>query len=336
MNPVCDRLVYVLVSVFEDRESAQQLLRAIDAVQSDWGRIRVLLIDNGSIAEPIGKEDVRALNLGIDVEILTLSIDLGQQRAIAVGLATLAEREDAQVVVVMDGDGEDRPRDIPALANGVLAGTSEITVAGRGRRDDAMTMKALRWAYRKVFSVMTGETLPYGNFSAIGGRALRRIVLMEELWTHFPATLRRVGYPIDVIDFDRGHRYAGNSKYNLVSLTVHALRSFVPFSETVLARVLWACGIVTALSLGTLFVAATMKGLGYTEPGWLTVVAGAVLTIVLQVGAIALITLLIASTGRPWRNVTPTAIAKTFVADQVVVDAIFPPGASKHSRVVTK
>lgn len=319
MNATSPALVYVLVSVFEDRDAAQQLLRGIDALESDRLTCRVLLIDNGSITAPVERDDIAALDLGIDVEILTLSLDLGQQRAIAVGLATLAQRENAQVVVVMDGDGEDRPEDIPDLAAGVIDSRTEITVAGRGRRDDAAMLKLLRWAYRKVFSVMTGETLPYGNFAAIGGRALRRIVLMEELWSHFPATLRRVGYPMEVMEFDRGRRYAGESKYNLVSLTVHALRSFVPFSETVLARVLWACGIITALGIGTLAVAAIMKGFGYTDPGWLTVVAGAVLTIVLQVGAIAMITMLIASTGRPWRNVMPSAIAQSYVTRHVVV-----------------
>lgn len=318
MNAESPDLVYVLVSVFEDRTSAVQLLRAIDGIETQGVRLRILLIDNGSVAAPVTPGDVGGLTL--DVEILTLAVNLGQQRAIAAGLAVLAERKDVRAVVVMDGDGEDRPEDILELAAGVVDGRSEITVAGRGRRGDALVMKVLRGAYRKVFSMMTGETLPYGNFSAISVKVLRRIVMMEELWAHYPATLRCAGFPVDRIDFDRGRRYAGESKYNLVSLTVHALRSFVPFSETVLARVLWACGIILALCLAMLVVAGGMKVLGATDPGWLTVVLGAVLTLVLQVGAIALITLLIASTGRPWRNVMPATIAPAYIARHETVE----------------
>ena len=318
MNSESPGLIYVLVSVFEDRTSAVQLLRAIDAIKTKGARLRVLLIDNGSVVAPVTPDDIGGLTL--DVEILTLAVNLGQQRAIAAGLAVLAERDDVGAVVVMDGDGEDRPEDIMELAAGVLDGRSEVTVAGRGRREDAMALKVLRWAYRKVFSAMTGETLPYGNFSAISTKVLRRIVKMEELWAQYPATLRCAGFPVDRIDFDRGRRYAGESKYNLVSLTVHALRSFVPFSETVLARVLWACGIILALSFAMLVVAGGMKILGATDPGWLTVVLGAVLTLVLQVGAIALITLLIASTGRPWRNVMPATIAPAYIARHETVE----------------
>tara|TARA_B100000965_G_scaffold389797_1_gene395926 strand:+ start:116 stop:1084 length:969 start_codon:yes stop_codon:yes gene_type:complete len=312
-------LIHVLISVFEDRESVVELLRRIDAVTATGMRFRALLIENGSINAPVRPEDL--VDLGFECEVLTLNLNLGQQRALAVGLAHLADRDDADVVVIMDGDGEDRPEDIPALVTKVLSGETPITVAGRGRRQDSLIMKTLRGAYRAVFALMTGETLPYGNFSAINGAVLRRLVRMEELWTHYPATLRCSGFPILIIPFDRGNRYAGQSRYNLVSLTVHALRSFVPFAETLLARVLWACGIIVGMGLTAIVVGAVIKVLGYASPGWLTLVAGSVLIVVLQVAAIALITLLLASTGQPRVTTIPATIGRSFVERTDVVPA---------------
>ena len=312
-------LIHILISVFEDRESVVELLKRIDALAAAEMRFRALLVDNGSLNAPIRPEDL--VDLGFESEVLTLNLNLGQQRALAVGLAHLAEREDAEVVVVMDGDGEDRPEDIPEFVAKIISGETPITVAGRGRRQDSMVMKVLRGAYRAVFALMTGQTLPYGNFSAISGAVLRRLVRMEELWTHYPATLRCSGFPILVIPFDRGKRYAGKSRYNLVSLTVHALRSFVPFAETLLARVLWACGIIVGLGLAAIVVGAVIKVLGYASPGWLTLVAGSVLIVVLQVAAIALITLLLASTGQPRVTTIPATIGRSFVQKADVVPA---------------
>ena len=51
----------------------------------------------------------------MDFEIVRLALNLGHQRAIAVGLCAVLERRDIDAVVVMDSDGEDRPEDIAAL-----------------------------------------------------------------------------------------------------------------------------------------------------------------------------------------------------------------------------
>ena len=47
--------------------------------------------------------------------VLHLRSNQGHQRAIALGLYHLHEFTDAEAVVVMDGDGEDRPEDLPEL-----------------------------------------------------------------------------------------------------------------------------------------------------------------------------------------------------------------------------
>src|ERR1700724_3019583 len=48
------------------------------------------------------------------IEILRLALNLGHQRAIAVGLCELSRRDNIDAVLVMDSDGEDRPGDIAA------------------------------------------------------------------------------------------------------------------------------------------------------------------------------------------------------------------------------
>ena len=75
----------------------------------------VLIVDDAS-TEPMPQDWPGQNFSALDsVEVLHLRSNQGHQRAIALGLYHLHEFTDAEAVVVMDGDGEDRPEDLPEL-----------------------------------------------------------------------------------------------------------------------------------------------------------------------------------------------------------------------------
>lgn len=49
------------------------------------------------------------------IALIALRRNLGHQRAVAIGLAAIHEQLRHDIVVVMDGDGEDRQEDVPRL-----------------------------------------------------------------------------------------------------------------------------------------------------------------------------------------------------------------------------
>lgn len=309
--------VCVVIPVFEDKTAVKRLLEDIAKIQ-DYS-LRAVVIDDGSIREPLSPSDVKTKSL--EIELVSLTRNLGHQRAIAIGLSRARKTGDADAIVVMDGDGEDRPQDIPALIRDVIDGKCDIAVAERGSRHDGPAFKLFHALYRILFWCLTGRQLAFGNFSALSPSVLARLLAMEELWMHVPSTFLVSGATISRHRLDRGARYDGTSKMNLVSLTVHGLRSFAPFSETVLARILWGCGIVAGAGIAVVLIAAAMKLFGQASPGWLTIVAGTMLNIVLQLGVIALITLLIAMTGAHRREYDPMALADRFIAKTAKVPA---------------
>ena len=106
----------VLIPVLNDWESVQLVLeRLASACRDAVVTLDVLLIDDGSQqSEPV--DLVRQRDGTINrVCILRLRRNLGHQRAICVGLAWLADQADTSSVLVMDGDGEDDPGDVPRL-----------------------------------------------------------------------------------------------------------------------------------------------------------------------------------------------------------------------------
>ena len=112
--------VWIFIPVYNDWESVRLLLpavaKAIGTTPDPW---RVLLVDDGS-SMPAPAFSAALPVAG--VSILHLQRNVGHQRAICIGLCHLYEHSRARRIVVMDGDGEDDPEDIPRLVAAVKEG----------------------------------------------------------------------------------------------------------------------------------------------------------------------------------------------------------------------
>src|SRR5260370_30100043 len=99
----------IVTRVFEDWEALEYLIRDIAELRSgDHVRVRLIAVDDGSV----NAIDVQHIELPdsciIDtIEILHLALNLGHQRAIAVGLCEVCKHNDIDAVLTMDSDGED-------------------------------------------------------------------------------------------------------------------------------------------------------------------------------------------------------------------------------------
>src|SRR5262249_28722076 len=145
--------------------------------------------------------------------------NLGHQKAIAIGLAYAVANDLADVFVVMDADGEDRPSDVPRLLAAIESGPEySVIVAQRTKRTEPLAFRVLYQIYRLLFFVLTGYKISFGNFSAMPIAAARRLVAMNELWVNFPATLIRSGLHLIELQTEKGKRYQGQSRMNFVSL----------------------------------------------------------------------------------------------------------------------
>ena len=121
-------MIVILIPTFNDWESATLLLRGLDAVlRANVIAAEILLVNDGS-TEPPPKLTATAGGLSI----LHLRRNLGHQRAIATGLVHVHQNIACDAVIVMDGDGEDKPEDIPRLlAESAAASGQAVIFAAR-------------------------------------------------------------------------------------------------------------------------------------------------------------------------------------------------------------
>jgi polyisoprenyl-phosphate glycosyltransferase len=264
--------VSIAMPVYNDWESAAILCGHLEReLARRPERFEIVLVDDGSTTSA---QDAPPSQSGgsIDVSVLTLTRNLGHQRAIAVALAYLNDRGTADAVVVMDADGEDRAEDVPRLLDALHDTRGQaIVFARRRRRVEGWLFRAGYVTYRVLHRVATGLAVQVGNFSAIPARYVSGLAVSPELWAHYAAAVYAARLPVHLVPADRGHRLAGRSRMNYITLVRHGLGALSVFRHRVGGRLLVGMSALTAALGGVLAVAVAVGIARGTPPSIATV-----------------------------------------------------------------
>jgi polyisoprenyl-phosphate glycosyltransferase len=283
--PMNNRAIYdgenlaILIPSFNDWDALRALLPLLDRALDDaHRRASILVIDDASteVMPPDWADD--SLTSIDSVEVLHLRCNLGHQRAIALGIYYVHEFSSAATILVMDGDGEDRPSDVPALLDEFEASFGrEAIFAARTRRMESFGFQFFYRTYRVVHRALTGVEVRVGNFSVMSRVALSRIIGSPDLWNNFSAAVNRARIPRRLAPFPRGERLQGRSKMNFVSLLMHALSALSVYSDQVSARLLTTSAVFSILGLGAIVAERFVP-----IPGWSSDVTGWLLGLIMQ------------------------------------------------------
>jgi glycosyltransferase involved in cell wall biosynthesis len=292
------KTVAILTAVYNDWLSLAHLLPLLDDTLASLGaRGCVVVIDDGS-ADFEGKDMVSGCSLkAIEfVEEVLLGDNQGNQRAMAIGVAHVAEHVACDYLVLMDSDHEDKPEYIPRLLEVCRAGGDrEIVFAERTKRSEGLFFAFFYRLYQWIYKAFTGHNIAVGNFSVIPGYLIRRLSYVGELWNHIPASIMRSGVPFETISSERGKRRFGKSSMNLVRLVVHAFSAFSVFADVFAVRlILWTLGLVFLFVLGGMVLVGLKFGVGVGALGWALQILGLLLMILIQALGMSVILLFLA------------------------------------------
>lgn len=312
--------IMIVTPVLDDWEPFQRLVAALARVNAGGPerRFDLLVVDDGSNS-PVGIEQFTLPPEGAirAVTMVRLALNLGHQRAIAVGLTEAALRDDIDAVVVMDCDGEDRPEDVPALLDAHRAAPDAVIFAQRARRSESIVFKAGVLAYRLLFRVLARQTVAFGNFALVPIAAVRRLTYMPDLWNNLPATVLRSHLPYRLVPTTRGRRYAGRSKMNWSGLVIHGLSAMSVYSDVIFVRLLMAAAAVGAVALAGIVVAVVIRfATDLATPGWASTVVGVFMILLAQMLAATVIASLALLGARNRRPFIPKTDCAQFIASR--------------------
>jgi polyisoprenyl-phosphate glycosyltransferase len=280
-----DTEIVILTPVYNDWDAFYQLLGHIDTALAALDQTTtaiLVVVDDGST------ETARDILVGGSftsirrVDILELVSNMGHQKAIAVGLSHV-QKQYGLPVIVMDADGEDRPSDIARLLAEHARQPNTVVFARRSKRSEGWLFAALYQVYRRMFHWLTGHDISFGNFCLIPPSLLRRIVHLPAIWNHLAAALLLARTPWCAVPTERGVRYTGRSKMNIVALIMHGLSAISVFIEVAAVRMILFS--VLAIFLGLIGFGALLYVRFFTPlaiPGWATTVATGLTIILFQ------------------------------------------------------
>jgi len=301
--------VRIVTPIYNDWLSFSHLLADLNQVAETLPfQLYVTGVNDGSSESPFpALADIPAFPNLMGVEILHLALNLGHQRAIAVGLCVAADDADADAVIIMDADGEDPPDTIPLLTSLIRDQQDFCFVAQRRKRVETLAFKASYFVYKTFFKLLTGRIIKFGNYSIISFGHLQRLVMVSDLWNNLPAAILRSRIPIQPITIDRGRRYAGKSKMNLASLVVHGFSGISVYADTIFVRLLLFSGVLILVSAFgvAILLALRIFAPAHATPGWATTVTFGLCIIILQLLFTALSSLLMLLNNRVQRLFIP-------------------------------
>lgn len=299
----------IVAPVFNDWTSLQILLRKLDSVASELPvPISVSVINDGS-TEPAhnsldGLDRLACLS---EIEVVDLAVNVGHQRAIAIGLCLAVESTSDSAILIMDSDGEDPPEQLGRLLECARGREDYCIVAQRRKRNESLLFKVSYRAYRALFILLTGNRISFGNFSLISKSYARRLTLTSDLWNNLAAAVLRSRLPIDRMAIDRGRRYAGKSKMNYVSLVVHGISGISVYADVIFVRLLFLAMALTVLTTLTIVGTFLLRVYypAHATPGWATTLSMGMIVLLVQTIFTALSSILMLLNSRVQRLIVP-------------------------------
>ena len=152
-----------------------------------------------------------------NIQGVKLRRNFGQTAAIAAGIGV----SKGEIIVFMDGDMQNDPRDIPALVEKIEREGFDIASGWRkDRKDKAFSVNLPSRLGNFVISLVTGVRLrDYGcTLKAYRGDLIRRVPLYGELHRFIPALVSTLGTKIIEIPVNHRARQFGQSKYSLIKV----------------------------------------------------------------------------------------------------------------------
>jgi len=315
----------VVIPVFNDWESLAILLRELDRLSRSLGcELIVSVIDDGSTqSDEMLRQVVGDLEALEQLELVQLAVNVGHQRAIAVGLCRAAESDDCDAVLVMDSDGEDPPESIPLLLEQARGRREFCIVAKRRRRSESLAFKVSYVIYRSVFRLVTGKKIRFGNFSLISTGNVRRLTMIPDLWNNLAAAVLRSRLPLEQVPVDRGKRYAGRSKMNFTSLIVHGFSAISVYADTIFVRLLVTTVVMMCLTVPAVVTVLFLRLFVpvHATPGWASTVIFGMTIILLQALFTMLTSILALLNSRVQRLMLPIIDYKPYVKEVEVLIA---------------
>ena len=198
---------------------------------------------------------------------IKLSHNRGHQQALWAGLEKVSAAYDAAVSI--DADLQDDENVILEMIEKFRSGKDIVYGVRRERKTDTLFKRWTAQAFYKFLKWLGGDVLyNHADFRLMSRRAIEALLDFPERNLFLRGMVYSLGYPYDVVLYDRKERMAGESKYPFHKMVSFALDGITSFSVRPLRFIVYLGAIFMFVALAAILWGIVMWLRGTVVPGW--------------------------------------------------------------------
>ena len=248
---------------------------------------RIMYVDDGSkdrtwqIIEELHEGDPRVLGV-------KLSRNRGHQNALLAGLMTAKDMCD--VTISMDADLQDDIEVLDEFVQKYREGCDIVYGVRNNRDTDTGFKRGSAQAFYKLLKFFGVDSVyNHADYRLMSKRALTGLAEFGEVNLFLRGIVPQIGYQTAVVEYSRGERFAGESKYPLKKMLGFAFDGITSFSIKPIRMIMGVGLVIFIVSLAMLIYSLVVYFAGQTESGWPSMIMSIWLLGGLQLLAIGII-----------------------------------------------
>ncbi len=270
--------LYIVVPCYNEeavlKETTKQLKEKIEDLISKKkiaSKSKVMYVNDGSkdktweLIKEINKKEKHFTGV-------SLSRNKGHQNALLAGLLTA--KEYADIVISMDADLQDDIHIIDEMIEKYTNGAEVVYGVRSSRKKDTFFKKFTAEGFYKFMKIMGVDIVfNHADYRLTSKRVLNELENYEEVNLFLRGIFPLIGFASEIVYYERGERFAGESKYPLKKMLSFAWDGITSFSVKPLRFITMLGFLITFLSVLMLFYSLIVKLTGNAVSGWTFIVS---------------------------------------------------------------
>ena len=270
-------ILYIVIPCYKEQEVLHETASRLQAKMENLifnhkisPESRVMFVNDGSTDQtwPIICElhEKNPLFSGVN-----LSRNRGHQNALLAGLMTAKERAD--MVISMDADLQDDINAVDEMVDKFYEGCDIVYGVRSSREKDTFFKKFTAEGFYRVMNLLGADTVfNHADYRLMSKRALEGLEQFKEVNLFLRGIVPMIGYKTGVVEYERGERFAGESKYPLKKMLAFAMEGITSLSTKPLQYISGLGFLIFAVSILMLLYFIAQWAIGGTVAGWASVI----------------------------------------------------------------
>lgn len=270
-------ILYIVVPCYNEEEvlpeTSRRLREKVSALIAEGkisDRSRILFVNDGSrdrtwqlISELHDSDHIFS---GVN-----LSRNRGHQNALLAGLMTAKEKCD--MAISMDADLQDDVDAVDGMVEKYYAGCDIVYGVRSSRKKDTFFKRFTAEGFYRVMNALGAETVfNHADYRLLSRRALEGLSQFKEVNLFLRGIVPMIGYTAGTVEYERGERFAGESKYPLKKMLAFAMEGITSLSTKPIRFITGLGFLIFLVSIIMLITFIVKWAMGMTVAGWASVI----------------------------------------------------------------